>query len=663
VKLEAIRLNSFLSFEEFEWAGIDRHASFLVGPNGAGKTNLFRAIQCAVEALGVDRAIWQEAGHNGANSFLIELDLRLESAELELLATFLAAAMCDRNAVQEALSTTLATPDFRQAVNNTKQLSASVLEAFGQPAWLEAGTLRVSYEGNGRWSSEYITRSIRAPFIVALEGSHAHSIRLKDADPQRIESAFSAWWSSMGEVMQWDWIEHLQGRRPNPGLPNGWLKSDSEVRLFVYAPEGNMPSHDALEQLLGRKSQSFPISTQAVFHHMLASAFRFSQNVRVAPRRYFPAIEAHGSAPDLTTGEKLALYLYHTQLAADAKSRVFSSIGSAFKALIGDSVRLEVPTLTTREAQEHSGDLAIDVRIGDHPGILLPFAGAGVGEALYIAAMLSNPKRVVLLDEPAANLHPTVQRRLARLVTRQHDSQYLVSTHSPSLLIPEVLKRAGRVYKQAGQSIRAAPSVEWLGHSDRAALDKELRRSSDLRALLFERGVILVEGESELGALPIWYEELTNRTLDEDDIGIFSVGGHFNFGTHVGYLDQFRVPWAIICDGAAIGDAGNQCSIANQLAACGHDLDLDLASLMATSFLERKQVLRDQGVFTLAAEAADELESAQVFIETRPTAVAAVGSKSKVRIAQYTAENSEWHEAGEVVTAARNHVMARIEEA
>ena len=39
-----------------------------------------------------------------------------------------------------------------------------------------------------------------------------------------------------------------------------------------------------------------------------------------------------------------------------------------------------------------------------------------------------------------------------------------------------------------------------------AMIEKELRRSSDARGLLFANGVILVEGETELGALPVWYE-------------------------------------------------------------------------------------------------------------------------------------------------------------
>jgi hypothetical protein len=40
----------------------------------------------------------------------------------------------------------------------------------------------------------------------------------------------------------------------------------------------------------------------------------------------------------------------------------------------------------------------------------------------------------------------------------------------------------------------------------------ELKRSADARALLLSRAAVLVEGETELGALPVWFEERHGKT-------------------------------------------------------------------------------------------------------------------------------------------------------
>jgi predicted ATP-dependent endonuclease of OLD family len=55
-------------------------------------------------------------------------------------------------------------------------------------------------------------------------------------------------------------------------------------------------------------------------------------------------------------------------------------------------------------------------------------------------------------------------------------------------------------------------------------LHKELRHM-DARALLFAHAVLLVEGDTELGALPVWYEKEFHESLWSKDIAVHEVGG------------------------------------------------------------------------------------------------------------------------------------------
>jgi hypothetical protein len=71
---------------------------------------------------------------------------------------------------------------------------------------------------------------------------------------------------------------------------------------------------------------------------------------------------------------------------------------------------------------------------GSDPEVPIEFAGAGAWEALVLASVLGEPSAsVVVLDEPAVALHPSLQRQLgAHLLDAP--AQFLVITHSSELL-------------------------------------------------------------------------------------------------------------------------------------------------------------------------------------------------------------------------------------
>ena len=80
--------------------------------------------------------------------------------------------------------------------------------------------------------------------------------------------------------------------------------------------------------------------------------------------------------------------------------------------------------------------------------------------------------------------------------------------------------------------------------------------SADARGLLFANAVILLEGETELGAIPIWCTKgaRSEKKSSPDDLNVafFSVGV-IKFRTYLTDLDRFGIPWAVICDGELFG--------------------------------------------------------------------------------------------------------------
>jgi hypothetical protein len=188
---------------------------------------------------------------------------------------------------------------------------------------------------------------------------------------------------------------------------------------------------------------------------------------------------------------------------------------------------------------------------------------------------------------------------------------------------------------------------------DIAALEKELRLSITARAILFSCGVILTEGETELGALPIWFSQVYDMTLEALDLTILSVGGDRGFERMVRYANQFKIPWAIVCDGAIIGDAGTTCPLAEQLRDAGIE---DIPDLTDCDFAERRRALELCGVFTTAESVDRSFETLSVIREHRAEAKRQVG-RSKPRQGRAIAENNGCPaEVRALLTKIRAHV-------
>ena len=190
---------------------------------------------------------------------------------------------------------------------------------------------------------------------------------------------------------------------------------------------------------------------------------------------------------------------------------------------------------------------------GERP---VEFSGAGVQEALVLSTLMpTEPGRVAVLDEPAVNLEPTMQRRLISKL--RGPGQFLVITHSADL-VPAVTAadlsrivrlaptlRGSQVQRADLDALGAKESLSWL----------RLLEPTHVRALLFAAAVILCEGPTEVGALTRWWSDTASIRLRDPEaanIPIISVGGDSGFGAYVRYLDAFGIPWAIVADGPAL---------------------------------------------------------------------------------------------------------------
>ena len=181
-------------------------------------------------------------------------------------------------------------------------------------------------------------------------------------------------------------------------------------------------------------------------------------------------------------------------------------------------------------------------------------AGTGAGQSLVLAELLGNSaNQFVFLDEPATNLHPSWQRHIRERIEKlaaDSSVQFLMVTHSPTLTAPiqhnspiPVRMSNNGVCSCILQAPKELPN-EW---------HKDLSLSPEGWGLLFADKVLLVEGDTEFGALPIWFAKVADDYKHpawlSQNIAISNVGGHNSFRSWGRYLSYYQIPWAVVCDG------------------------------------------------------------------------------------------------------------------
>jgi hypothetical protein len=133
----------------------------------------------------------------------------------------------------------------------------------------------------------------------------------------------------------------------------------------------------------------------------------------------------------------------------------------------------------------------------------------------------------------------------------------------------------------------------------------QLVQPAEIRSLLFAQAAVLCEGQTEVGALPRWWN--TARTAGLPDLGatnvpFLGVDGHNGYGPYIRFLDAYGIPWAIISDGPALRKGQR---LTRDMKDLGHWPD-DPEPSDDQDFAQWRSFWERAGVFTLATKFGDD---------------------------------------------------------
>lgn len=154
---------------------------------------------------------------------------------------------------------------------------------------------------------------------------------------------------------------------------------------------------------------------------------------------------------------------------------------------------------------------------------------------------------VLGLEEPESHLHPQAQRSLYSHI-RQVTGQRIVSTHSPYFAGQASLEDLRLFYKSNGDTVVSKLDTSALKADEvRKLQDTVINTRGDI---LFARGVVLFEGQTEEQALPVYATRYWGTTIHELGFCFVRVNGtdYFPF---IWLAKALCIPWYIFADGEA----------------------------------------------------------------------------------------------------------------
>lgn len=589
MKIIDVKLRNLLSFGPSEEVfGPEGPLTVVVGPNAGGKTNLFRAIEFVGDVFISRRSEIDEFLYRFDQDSRLEIrvKVRLSKAEAQGAVDLLLAS-----AGSEVRFSNQGNIDMNRAQSIAQQLLTGVRPLLTRVFASEL-TYCVRYAGNRNPGLEYYVEVHigRTTFYIGQNGltssnnvftgfepinlGEGLALEFEKRNPGSITLAPRRRTVSRGDLdsfaskLTMTWLEKFLS--PKGELPVALSAMAFELNALNARPGEETERLSNLRRFIRLRGGGVGLASLRWILGLIydSSIVRLS-DFRSAPlAEQLPPIDSIPVFASPLDGRRLPSLLYALKNGSDYQSRVrFWSIAQTFFELVGNRVDVVVQRARPDILRSSPGQILAGRANApttpiewDSPEIRFSnqevetsaqFAAAGLFELLLVlGVVIGRTDCVVLLDEPALNLHPTRQRDLVRAIVasgKRQRNQTVMITHSPFMIDSARLPSVVRAYYRD-----KATRLRYLATTEPRALAttaKFIERFPELRAALFSSRVLVVEGADELAALRIWLPKCAEEEgIDLSDTELVDAGGKDNLPVFAKILGSWDVPFRLIGD-------------------------------------------------------------------------------------------------------------------
>jgi len=315
-----------------------------------------------------------------------------------------------------------------------------------------------------------------------------------------------------------------------------WEVYGQRIR-FTFSSKSGL---DVMQKLVSGKETSthkFRKDMQEFVCGLLARKLKNFSEVRQRPG---------GSLSDVSEsldGRLLADALMHLKMGNPRERKKFELVKKKFTELF--------PTLRFEVAQERPNVIPRIVveKIPTNYEVPVDRVGAGIGEiVILLTHLVATEEGVFGLDMPELHLHPHSQRLLLEFL-KEHskNNQILIVTHSPLFLDPTYTDNMMLVREFKGETIVTQLPEKYLDKEEKIRLQRHLDIFN--REFVFSRASLIVEGPTELGAMPIFSKAL-KKDFYKYGVSLIRTGKHF--GLFVKLLEGLFFPYFVMSDRDAL---------------------------------------------------------------------------------------------------------------
>ena len=577
LKINSIKASGFLSFENIELKNLNENINFIVGPNGSGKTNFAKLIGFIKKAIlspynfpySVDI---QNYLKKDSRQIKIEadIDLILSGEEIEMISLATAMIFFKKNNTKEPTSTD----------PNSLVLSLQNSTSFFNFFWKEKftkGKLIIEYDDVSKNHSifykltneEKIVIDIFNNFLVTgyVENGYDYhqnnfgSIQ-SDGKKEKIignindiasclnkntdyNDFFRVWYN---EDVKYSLLLENFNRFGTDNKIDGEI--DNIYKVIKYAKK-----YFIKDSQLGLSIGTNRVSISTIFIWIFENSIVTLDNFRCPSKNILSIKEII----EMQNFDSNNLYPYLLQLKIN-KFDDYNKVKETFEKLSnGKNFDVRVAEIEefsnstnilplpkpqnwglseTTDAQINQGINDVKVSITDHKLELqlyfedsqdlerypFEFSPAGYYEMLTLSTVIAgNNNKVIIMDEPAQNLHPTLQHKILLEIDGHNkgngnSNQFFIITHSPDLVkIDEESIKNIFIFRQKNK-------VTFINKFEPDKLNNiNFFKYEELKRLFFVKGVILVEGFSEeilmnrLIRNPTFFENAIKKALNNED--------------------------------------------------------------------------------------------------------------------------------------------------
>ena len=238
-------------------------------------------------------------------------------------------------------------------------------------------------------------------------------------------------------------------------------------------------------------------------------------------------------------GSLVADVLATLKMGSRQQRKNFESIKKEFNSLF-PTLQLEV----TSEAPNQPPKIMIEKTTIEYE-VPIDRVGAGIGEMVILLTHLIASKDMIFgLDMPELHFHPHSQRLLLDILReRSLNNQILIVTHSPILLQSKDIGNIMVAREQKGETVITQLPNYYFNADEKNRLERNLTGYNC--EFFFSRASLIVEGPTEMGAMPIFSKAL-GKDFDKYGVSMVQTGKHFDIMMKL--LDGLKFPYVVMSD-------------------------------------------------------------------------------------------------------------------